>query len=311
MQFSALRLPLLGAAALFVASGLVGACSSDGTGATADGGVSEAGPGEDADTTPPDPSGGCGASVKPGFLDGQKIKVGTANRTYAIFVPDGYDAKKTFPLVFVLHGDGGTGAGMRKSFKLEAEAAGGAIFVYPDGAPGSEAWKFGSGPELKTDIAFIDALASSVATTHCMDSKRQFVVGFSRGAFFANLLGCAAKTPFRAVVAHSGGGPFGYDEIGTKFDAMGKLICPLSPPPAALQIIGSADGLLGDAKKARDHWERANACEATSKPFDPSPCVTYDGCAAGRPEIYCEIPGLGHNIWSSAAKVTWDFLKSK
>ena len=72
-------------------------------------------------------------------------------------------------------------------------------------------------------------------------------------------------------------------------------MCPLSPPPAALQVIGDADGLLGDAKKARDHWQRVNACKATTKPFAPSPCVAYDGCAAERPEVYCEIPGMGHS----------------
>jgi len=42
----------------------------------------------------------------------------------------------------------------------------------------------------------------------------------------------------------------------------------------------------------------------------PSPCVSYDACTAGLPEIYCEIPGLGHQIWPSAPKAVWDFAKS-
>lgn len=313
MQLSALRGTLLGVAALFVGSGLASACSSDSTGATADddGGSEGAAVPDDEGGTPSDSGspGTCGPTVKPGFLDGQKIKVGTDDRTYAIFVPDTYDATKSFPMVFVFHGDGGNGAGIRKSIKLEEQAAGEAIFVYPDGE--GKTWHFDSAGELLVDVAFVDALAASLGKTHCTDNKRLFAVGFSRGAYFSNLLGCIAKTPFRAVVAHAGGGPFGYDGTGTKFDAMGRLVCPLSPTPAALQVIGDADGLLGDAKKARDHWQRVNACKTSSKPFAPSPCVAYDDCAAGRPEIYCEIPGLGHAVWSSAAKVTWDFLRSK
>lgn len=303
---------LAASGAVLLACGLVGACGGDDATGVTPGGNDEGGtadgPAPADEGGNPDKPGTCGPTVKPGFLEGQTIDVGGAMRTYATFVPDTYDAKRAFPVVFVFHGDGGTGAGTRKALKLEAEAAGEAIFVYPDGE--EKTWHFDSADALKVDVAFVDALAAKVTKSHCSDTKRLFAVGFSRGAYFTNLLGCIAKTPFRAVVAHAGGGPFGYDGTGTSFTADGKLVCPLSPTPAALQVIGSADGLLGDAKKARDHWQRVNDCTATSKPFAPSPCVAYDGCAAARPEIYCEIPGLGHNIWSSGSKVTWEFLKS-
>ena len=78
-----------------------------------------------------------------------------------------------------------------------------------------------------------------------------------------------------------------------------------------MQIIGDADGLLDDAQKARDYWTRLNTCKSTTSAFAPSPCVAYDGCNTARPEIYCEIPGMGHTLWASAPKATWTFIKSR
>jgi polyhydroxybutyrate depolymerase len=257
---------------------------------------------------PTDPTPGCGATdVKKG-LTSRSLTADGAKRTYDLFVPDTYDNAKSFPLVFVFHGDGGDGSGIRSSFKIEAEAAGGAIFVYPDGE--GTTWQIDDAAGLKHDISFIDAIVADLAKTHCVDKKRIVPVGFSKGAYFANMLACLAQTSFAGVVAHSGGGPFGVDGSGTDFDGDGNLICP-RPPTAALQIIGADDGLLDDAQKARDYWARLNTCKSTTKPFAPSPCVAYDGCNTARPEIYCEIPSMGHSLWSNAPKVTWTFIKSR
>lgn len=319
MRSSGLGLGLLALGLALLVGGVqsVAACGGDdnatgapvvpgaegGSGGTQDG----ASPGADG-SIPPGPGVACGAAdSKPG-AGSASITVGGSKRTYELFVPDTYDHTRTFPVIFVFHGDGGTGANIRSSFQLEAEAAGGAIFVYPDGE--NQTWVIDDAAGLKRDIAFIDAVAASLAKTHCSDPARVFAVGFSKGAYFANMLACLTSTKLRAVVAHSGGGPFGLDGAGTSFDGMGNLICP-SAPVAAMQIIGDADGLLGDAKQARDYWQRLDTCKATTTPFDPSPCVAYDGCAAARPEIYCEIPGMGHQIWQNAPKAVWGFLKTK
>jgi polyhydroxybutyrate depolymerase len=310
MAFSSLR------AALGLAALVLVACNSDTPGGGAapapDGGTTDAGETPLDSGGPAQPTAGCGATdVKKGFVGSQSITVGAAKRTYELYVPDAYDAKTTYPLVFVFHGDGGTGAGVRRSFTLEKESAGGAIFVYPDGQ--SKTWVIGEAAGLKADVAFVDAVAADLGKTHCTDAKRVFAVGFSKGAYFTNMLACLSKSNLRAVVTHAGGGPFGLDGSGTTFDSKGNLKCP-APPVAALQIQGTTDGAvpLSEGIKARDYWRTANACKTTSKAYDPSPCVAYDDCAAGRPEVWCEIPGLGHTIWpQNGTKVTWDFLKSK
>ncbi len=313
MDFSVLR--ALGLSALVLV-----ACGTDDTGAgvgeapgdPGDGGTTADGSSTTGRVDPPPPGPGCGAAnVKKGFLGSQAIKVGTAKRTYELYVPDAYDGKKTYPLVFVFHGDGGDGAGIRSSFNLEKESGGGAIFVYPDGE--NNTWAIDDAAGLKTDVAFIDAIAADLGTSLCTDQKRVFAVGFSKGAYFTNMLACLNKSSIRAVVTHAGGGPFGVDGSGTTYDNNGNLKCP-APPVAALQVQGSSDSSVpvSEGTKARAYWLRINGCKATSAAYDPSPCVAYDGCAADRAEVWCQIPGMGHTIWpQSGTKVTWAFLKTK
>jgi poly(3-hydroxybutyrate) depolymerase len=76
-----------------------------------------------------------------------------------------------------------------------------------------------------------------------------------------------------------------------------------------MQLIGGNDD-VAEAQKARDYWLQANRCGSSTAAFDPSPCVAYTGCNAARPEVYCEIPGIGHEIWSNAPKAIWGFLSS-
>ena len=314
MRLSALR-ALLSLGALVLA-----ACGGDDPGGGAgpgdlDGGTPVDGaPTTDSAVNPPPDGGGpaCGnPNVKKGFVGSQTLTVGTSKRTYQLYVPDAYDGTKTYPLVFVFHGDGGTGAGIRGSFDLEKESGGGAIFVYPDGQ--NQTWVIDDATGLKADVAFIDGIAADLGKSLCTDKQRVFAVGFSKGAYFTNMLACLNKSNMRAVVSHAGGGPFGLDGSGTTFDNNGNLKCP-APPVAALQVQGESDGSvpLSEGSKARDYWRRNNACKTTSTAYAPSPCIAYDGCAADRPEVWCQIPGMGHTIWpQNGTKVTWAFLKTK
>jgi len=66
-----------------------------------------------------------------------------------------------------------------------------------------------------------------------------------------------------------------------------------------------------EGMKSRDYWLGANQCKQSTSPYDPSPCVSYNGCAPGRPEVWCLIPGLGHGVWTpQGITATWKFLSS-
>jgi polyhydroxybutyrate depolymerase len=245
--------------------------------------------------------GNCSLPKAPGgFQAAQKLTVGGATRTYSIAVPADYDATRSYPVIFAFHGDGGDGASARGAFKLEATHGNEAILVYPDGLNRTwdlDTWDDATNP----DIRFMDALVAAVKATYCAASF--YAVGFSRGGFFANHVGCHRGNLFRAVSSHGGGGP--YDATLKNFDAQGNLICPTKPVPALL-VIGANDGLLNDSNFSRKYWTFANGCQTAAAATDPSPCVAQQGCQ--KPVEWCQIPGLGHGIWQNAAETTWKFF---
>lgn len=251
----------------------------------------------------------CGtAGLKPGFVTQSMVSFGASKGTYSLYLPDGYDGTTVFPVIFAFHGDGGNGESMRGA-KLEDAANGGAIIVYPDGP--NQTWDLETPPAQNRDYAFFDAMVAEVKVKLCADPKRIFAFGFSRGAFFANQLGCFRGDVVRGISAHSGGGPYSND--GSDFDQNGFFKCP-KPAVAALIIHGESDDSNGvpyaAGVKSRDHWRLRNACTTSSKAHAPSPCVTYDGCPAGRPVAWCSIPGMGHQIWSGTSKAVWSFFSA-
>jgi polyhydroxybutyrate depolymerase len=316
MRFDVLRAGIAGGALLFAAGASPLACAGQDTsgggasssGGSSSGGSTDGGGGGADGSLPPDPTPGCGKDVpQTGFLGGQSITVSGTARTFALTLPQAYDRVQSYPLVLVFHGDGGTGAGIRSSFKIEAASGDGAIFAYPDGL--AKTWNIDQDPAGATeaDIAAVDAIIADLEASYCVDKNKVFLTGFSKGAYFVNQLACRTKSAIRGIVTHSGGGPFGIAD--SEFDANGDLVCP-SPAVPALQVQGDSDGTVDptEGMKARDYWRVANACGTTTSATDPSPCVAYDGCA--RPEVWCLIPGMGHSIWSQGPQVTWSFFQS-
>jgi polyhydroxybutyrate depolymerase len=236
-----------------------------------------------------------------GFVDGQSAMVMGAARKYSLSAPKTKDTRG-LSIIFVLHGDGGTGASARAGENYEVAHAEDAVFVYPDGK--GNTWNLDTWDASKNeDVLFVDALIAALKTTYCAD--KVYATGFSRGGFFANHLGCHRANVIRAVASHGGGGP--YDGTAKNFDINGNLTCP-TRGAAALITIGEGDGLLNDSKFSRKHWTWINGCQSTTAPVTPSPCVTQQGCMQAL--TWCQIPGLGHSLWPQALEATWAFFQT-
>lgn len=254
----------------------------------------------------PEPAGSpaCGgAAAKTGAL-AERVPVFGKSRSYTLVVPAGYTSSRSYPLVYVLHGHGGSGAAARRALDLEGAANGQALFVYPDGQHGG--WDLDSPASKNADVALFDATLAITQSRYCVDLHRVFVAGFSNGAYMANQLGCRRGDRVRAVATHAGGGPY---ETAGEYDDQGNLICK-GGPVASLVVHGTSDGAvgLGEGQKSIDHWTRANRC-SSSAPSSPPGCVAYGGCR--RPVVACKVPGLGHALWSKASAVTWAFFDAQ
>jgi phospholipase/carboxylesterase len=105
------------------------------------------------------------------------------------------------PLLVLLHGAGGSGAGILKRLGDFADEAGVAILA-PDSREST--WDAIRG-ELGPDVAFLNRALDRVFGTVAIDPERMAVGGFSDGASYAISLGLLNGDLFRRVLAYSPG----------------------------------------------------------------------------------------------------------
>ena len=115
------------------------------------------------------------------------------------------------PLVFLLHGYGGSAEGFRTSVHFEEEAnALGYGVVYAEGlsnpgdATSSSGWNSGISSTGNRDKEFLVALAEYLQKVYLFDKDRTYAVGFSNGAFMTQRLAMEASDTFSAVVSVAG-----------------------------------------------------------------------------------------------------------
>ncbi|HET8647376.1 MAG TPA: PHB depolymerase family esterase, partial [Vicinamibacteria bacterium] len=133
----------------------------------------------------------------------QTIRSGDLDRHAIFHVPLGYDGRRPLPLVFVLHGFGGTAASMVNSTGLNAKADAEGFFVaYLDGMPcvplpgspcdgSQQGWNNGltAGAGITADdVGFVrDALRHFQARVR-VDIRRVYAAGLSNGAMMCHRL---------------------------------------------------------------------------------------------------------------------------
>lgn len=153
----------------------------------------------------------------------------------AVFTPEGYDTIETgdgrtrsyrvvdlsndapAPLLFVLHGFGGTAEGMREYAGVEAVVEAtlddGAIVVYPNGTGIEEglpqSWNAGgccpfSIYDMVDDVAFFDQMISSLTSQYDVDQERIWVIGHSNGGMMAYRLACELSSRVTAIGVAAG-----------------------------------------------------------------------------------------------------------
>ncbi|MBZ0278920.1 MAG: hypothetical protein K8I60_22430, partial [Anaerolineae bacterium] len=154
-------------------------------------------------------------------------------RSYALYVPASYDPAVPMPLVMMLHGRFGTGAGMAAltDMNILAEKYG-FIGLYPDGIDNQ--WNYVRNipgyPDAQDDNVFLSNLIADVSLNLNVDQTRIYVAGFSNGGFMTGRLACENPNQYAAFATVSAAG-FG-----------GMLsVCPEGHPIAMLMMHGTAD----------------------------------------------------------------------
>jgi poly(3-hydroxybutyrate) depolymerase len=235
-------------------------------------------------------------------------------REYILALPDDYDPHRQYSLVFAWHALGGSaqqvagqGMGGGGYYGLRTQANGSAIFVAPEGLPFSGE-NLGWGNTNGRDIAFLEAMLERFRGELCFDESRLFSTGFSFGGMMSFTVGCAMGGVFRAIAPMAGNSQVSGCEDGDE-------------PVAVLGFHGVDDTVVtvDGGRRGRDVFVERNGCDAQTMPVEPSwcgeigqnyqpcSCVSYTGCTAGYPVVWCEFKGP-HTPAPSSAETIWSFF---
>lgn len=239
------------------------------------------------------------------------LVVNTKSRSYTLVVPqDGSRAPeaKPLPLVLVLHGDGGDGAGFHSGYPFETASGNEAILAYPDGI--NATWDLDTPSPRNRDLAFLEAIPEDVSKLHPIDRSRVYAVGYSSGGFLANFFACYRPALVRAISSSAGGAPYGLaDRWPNRFPK-----CPNQEPVAAIHLHGVNDGAvtLESGRFGAQYWAYVNGCnESAVETTDYPECTAYTGCKPKKGVVFCKVPGLNHWVWNKAALASWTFFKTQ
>ncbi|MGQ9707871.1 MAG: extracellular catalytic domain type 1 short-chain-length polyhydroxyalkanoate depolymerase [bacterium] len=263
-------------------------------------------------------------------------------RHFLIHIPENRAQEKRLPLIFVLHGGGGTSRAVANltGFSQLADSAG-FIVVYPQALnrhwnDGRAVKRFRSHRQGVDDVGFISCLIDTMIDRVAIDPQRIYATGISNGGMMCLRLGCELSQRLAAIASVAAALP---ENLAQK----SKPLAPIS----VLMINGTKDpivpyqgggvGLLTkrgrviSVEKTVDFWVRNNGCPEkpaeTKTNYDESSRMKIKVYSGGRDStevILYTIEGGGH-IWPggeqrdsrfgrysqdiNATKVIWQFFE--
>ncbi len=132
------------------------------------------------------------------------------NRTYELYVPQGYDGAERAPLVLNWHGLGSTGKQQLDFSEYRLTADAGQFFVVaPTGLPSPgdtrNSWELTDDADPgRDDLAFAHALLDDVSDRVCVDPARIYTTGMSNGGYFSARLVCEMADRVAAAASVAG-----------------------------------------------------------------------------------------------------------
>lgn len=242
----------------------------------------------------------------------QRLMSGGRQRTYRLFVPQGFSDRARLPLVLDLHGSGGNAVGQARTSGFEAVAAREGFAVATLQADGGR-WNVPVADGRPDDVLYASDVIDHVSGVVCLDLSRVYAAGFSGGGRMSSLLACRLGARLAAIAPMAAlrwPGPCeGRPVPILTFHGLAD-----TQNPYAGQAAGRGAEWLESVPEALAGWARHNKCEAEvilEDPPGPLSTMRYKGCANGAEVRLIRIDGLGHT-WArqeiDATAAMWEFF---
>ena len=237
-------------------------------------------------------------------------------REYSLYVPPSYDGTTNFPLLFNLHGGGGTNTAWQAASDMRPIAdTADFILVYPQARPdpsdGNSFNWISKTPGTFDDVPFFSSMIDAIASNYQIDQNRIYACGYSLGGDMTFELGCKLNNRIAAIAP-----------VARTMQANPSSFCSPVHPTGVLTILGTDDlvspynGIVFagieyyiSAAATHSYWATQNNCNPTATMTTVSPSVerytwsTPSGCA------YVEelkVLGGGHDWPGSFGNMTID-----
>ena len=246
----------------------------------------------------------------------QTIQHDGLTREYSLYVPPSYDGTTNFPLLFNLHGGGGTNTAWQAASDMRPIAdTADFILVYPQARPDpSDGNSFNWIPKTPgtfDDVPFFSSMIDAIASNYQIDQNRIYACGYSLGGDMTFELGCKLNNRIAAIAP-----------VARTMQANPSSFCSPVHPTGVLTILGTDDlvspynGIVFagieyyiSAAATHSYWATQNNCNPTATMSTVSPSVerytwsTPSGCD------YVEelkVLGGGHDWPGSFGNMTID-----
>lgn len=256
----------------------------------------------------------------------KEIVLDGLTRVYRVQIPASYDGKKPVPLLFVLHGGGGTGERIPKftGFGDLCEKKG-FVTVYPDGY--KNVWNIASGLFLfgVDDIKFFKVMIEQILSQYRIDKTLIYAAGISNGAMMCFTLACRMSDSFAAIAAVSGNLPVILMQEKPE-DSVSVLIINGTDDPivpyngGSIKVFGRERGRVLSTEETLNFWIKANNCIQQISVDNPPDTVKDDGSYVeikafrnllnGVEVMLYSIKGGGHT-WPGAVQYLPEYIIGK
>ena len=138
------------------------------------------------------------------------------SRSYTIYLPKGYDANRTYPVLLGFHGGFGSAEQFEQSGRLDEKAdIYGFIIVYGQGTSwgriGAPVWNAGdccvqatTSQKNVDDVGYVRNVIQRVSSEYWIGNERVYATGMSNGAMLSHRLACEASDVVHGIAAVSG-----------------------------------------------------------------------------------------------------------
>jgi polyhydroxybutyrate depolymerase len=239
------------------------------------------------------------------------------DRSYWVHLPPKAKMNSPLPVLFHLHGGGGSGKGtVRLTYGRFNELADrdGFIVIYPDAI--AKNWNDGRTEHVKPenigvdDVGFIAAIIDRLKMEYPIDASRIFTTGMSNGGFMSTRLLCDRADLFRGGAILTATISDGYYQECNPSQPVGVLLMNGTDDPIVpfdggeIRLFGRSRGSILSHDEFVNYWKEKNSCKeklpsnsyTDDKPWDGTSVTirNFQECQPrGALKVYA-IDGGGH-----------------